>query len=132
MEKFLGKLADSAAGIVAAGIVSAIWLNMRWLFSSKRSIEKILSELSFMQSNITILFRLQGPLIMSLKATLEAQRDGKCNGNVDKAIEMIEEGKKEFDEHLLNTLAGQGENANRAGPRGAKGTGIHRSSWRQL
>ena len=62
-----------------------------------------------MRGNVTMLFRLQGPQIMSLKATLEAQRDGECNGNVDKALEMIEEARKEFDEHLLFTFAEHGE-----------------------
>ena len=46
---------------------------------------------------------------MGLKANLEAQRDGQCNGNVDKALVMIEEAKKEFDRHLLDTLAHGGD-----------------------
>ena len=109
MEKLIGKLMDSTAAIVAAGIVGAMWINLRWIFSSRRSMERILTEIVFMRRNVTVLFRLQGPQIMSLKATLEAQRDGECNGNVDKALEMIEEAKKEYDEHLLATFAGHGE-----------------------
>lgn len=108
----LDKLMDAAAGIGAAAIVGAIWLNLKWLFSSKRSMEKILSELICMRSNVTILFRMQGPVLMSLKASLEAQRDGECNGNVDKALEMIDEEKKKFDEHLLATLAGRENSEN--------------------
>lgn len=100
---------DSAATIVAAGIVGAVWINLRWIVSSRRSMERILSEIVFMRGNVTVLFRLQGPQIMSLKATLEAQRDGECNGNVDKALEMIEEARKEYDEHLLSAFAGLGE-----------------------
>ena len=113
MNPMMDKLMDAAAGIGAAAIVGAIWLNLRWLFSSKRSMEKILCELICMRSNVTILFRMQGPLLMSLKASLEAQRDGHCNGNVDKALEMIDEEKKEFDEHLLATLAGHETNENK-------------------
>ena len=105
MEQLLKKILDNAAGIVAAGIVSVVWLNLKWILSSKRNMEKILDEVILMKSNINILFRLQGPQIMSLKATLEAQRDGECNGNVDKAILMMEEAKKEFDEHLLATFS---------------------------
>jgi len=74
-----------------------------------------------MRGNVTVLFRLQGPQIMGLQATLEAQRDGECNGNVDKALEMIEEAKKEFDEHLLATFAGHGEVTTRGGDAKAKG-----------
>jgi len=122
MEQLIEKLADSTAGIVAAGIVGAVWLNLKWIFSSKRSMEKILSEIVFMRGNVTVLFRLQGPQIMSLKATLEAQRDGECNGNVDKALEMIEEAKKEFDEHLLATFAGHGEKTANIGATRGKDT----------
>lgn len=83
--------------------------------------EKILSELICMRSNVTILFRLQGPQIVSLKATLEAQRDGECNGNVDKAIELMEGAKREFDEYLLENLAGQEKSDGKA--KGARGSG---------
>lgn len=117
----LDKLMDAAAGIGAAAMIGAIWLNLKWLFNSKRSMEKILSELICMRSNVTILFRLQGPQIVSLKATLEAQRDGECNGNVDKAIELMEGAKKEFDEYLLESLAGQEKGEGKA--KGARGSG---------
>lgn len=131
MNPMLDKVMDAAAGIGAAAVLGAIWLNLRWLFSSKRSMERILSELICMRSNVTILFRMQGPVLMSLKASLEAQRDGQCNGNVDKALEMIEEAKKEFDNHLLKTLAEQGDGAGKAGyegVRGYKGTGGYKGS----
>lgn len=108
MEQLIKKILENAANIAAAGIVGVIWINLQWIFNSKRNMEKILKEVIFMKSNINILFRLQGPQIMSLKATLEAQRDGECNGNVDKAIKMMEDAKKEFDEHLLATFSGSG------------------------
>jgi len=121
MNPMLDKLMDAAAGIGAAAMIGAIWLNLKWLFNSKRSMEKILSELICMRSNVTILFRLQGPQIVSLKATLEAQRDGECNGNVDKAIELMEGAKREFDEYLLDSLARQEKGDGKA--KGARGSG---------
>ncbi len=105
MSQLLEKIADSAAGIVAAGIVGVIWLNLKWLWNSKRSMEKILAEMAPMQANIAILLRTQGPVLLSLKASLEAQRDGYCNGNVEKALKKIEEYSSEFDEHLLSMVA---------------------------
>lgn len=105
MNQLLEKITDSAAGIVAAGIVGVIWLNLKWLWNSKRSMEKILSEILPMRSNIAILIRTQGPVLLSLKASLEAQRDGHCNGNVEKALKKIEEYSAEFDEHLLSMVA---------------------------
>jgi hypothetical protein len=112
MNPIIEKMIDSAAGVIAAAIVGCIWLNLAWLWNSKRNMEKILSEIVSMRSNISILYRLQGPVLLSLKASLEAQRDGHCNGNVDKALEMIDEEKKKFDEYLIATIAGEeaGEN----------------------
>ena len=102
MREIVNSMVNALAGIASAAIAGALWLNLKWLFNSKRSMEKILEEVMGMQSNLTIIFRMQGPLLMSLKASLEAQRDGQCDGNVDEAIKMISEEKKKFDEHLVS------------------------------
>lgn len=109
MKELIGKMIDSAAGIVAAGIVGLVWLNLKWLWNSKRSMEKILAEIVPMRSNIAILIRTQGPVLLSLKASLEAQRDGHCNGNVEKALKKIEEYSGEFDDHLLSMVTAPGK-----------------------
>lgn len=106
MNQLWDALLNAAAGIAAAGIASALWLNIKWLIHSKRSMEKILAEIMSMRANATLLFQMQGPILLSLKASLEAQRDGKCNGNVDEALRRIEEDKKKFDEYLLSAIAG--------------------------
>jgi len=106
MTTILDALMNAAAGIAAAGITGALWLNIRWIFQSKNSMEKILEELIRMRGNMTVLYRMQGPLLVSLKASLEAQRDGECNGNVDEALRLIADEKKKFDEHLLASIAG--------------------------
>jgi len=85
---------DAAAGVAAGAILGALWLNIKWLLSSRRTMEKILHEIASIQSNMAILFKMQGPFLMSIKASLEAQRDGKCNGNVDEALTLISEEKR--------------------------------------
>ena len=109
MQALIDKLLDAAAGIAAAAITGTLWLNLRWLFSSKRSMEKVLSEVVGMRSHIAVLYTLQGPILLGMKASLEALRDGTCNGNVDEALRLIAEEKKNFDEHLLSAFTGYNE-----------------------
>lgn len=104
MQTLIEKFMEASAGIAAAAIAGTIWLNLRWLFSSRRSMDKILKEISAMQAHLRILYTLQGPILISMKASLEAQRDGKCNGNVDEAIQIISEEKKKFDQHLIDSI----------------------------
>jgi len=106
MSTLLDAFINAAAGIAATGITGALWLNLRWLLHSKRDMRKILDEITETRANVTVLYRMQGPLLMSLKASLEAQRDGECNGNVDEALKLIADEKKKFDEHLLTAIAG--------------------------
>jgi len=109
MQSLIDKLVDAAAGVVAAAITGMLWLNVKWLFSSKRSMEKVLSEIVGMRSHLAVLYTLQGPIILGMKASLEALRDGKCNGNVDEALRLIAEEKRKFDEHLLSAIASDSE-----------------------
>ncbi len=71
--------------------------------------EKILYEIVTMRSHLSVLYTLQGPILLGMKASLEALRDGKCNGNVDEALRLIGEEKKKFDEHLVAAIAGSPE-----------------------
>ncbi len=109
MQTLVDKLVDAAAGIAAAAITGTLWLNLRWLFHSKQSMEKILYEIVTMRSHLSVLYTLQGPILLGMKASLEALRDGKCNGNVDEALRLIGEEKKKFDEHLVAAIAGSPE-----------------------
>ena len=109
MQSLVDKLVDAAAGIAAAAITGTLWLNLRWLFSSKRSMETLLAETMHMKRHLAVLYTLQGPILLGMKASLEALRDGKCNGNGDEALRLIGEEKKKFDEHLVAAIAGSPE-----------------------
>lgn len=109
MQSLVDKLVDAAAGIAAAAITGTLWLNLRWLFHSKRSMETLLAETMRMKSHLAVLYTLQGPMLLGMKASLEALRDGTCNGNVDEALRLIAEEKKKFDEHLVSSIAGSTE-----------------------
>jgi hypothetical protein len=104
MGNLVSKLADASIALVATGIAGMVWLNLRWLLSSKRTMELLLAESRLNGRSVKTLFRMQGSQLASLKASLEAQRDGECNGNVTHALESIEEAQGIYDEHLLSML----------------------------
>ena len=109
MKELVQRCVDASAAIVAAGIAGIVWLNLRWLVSSKRTMESLLSESRANGRSIRTLFRLQGSQLACLKASLEALRDGECNGKVTHALSSIEEAQKLYDEHLLSMLKPESE-----------------------
>ena len=111
MGNLVTKLADACIALVATGIAGMVWLNLRWLLSSKRTMELLLTESRLNGRSVKTLFRMQGSQLASLKASLEAQRDGECNGNVTHALASIEEAQGIYDEHLLSMLGQKEEKA---------------------
>jgi hypothetical protein len=55
-------------------------------------------------SAIGAIAKLQRPQLAAHKATLEALQDGKCNGNVTTARELITAAFDEYDEFLIGRL----------------------------
>ncbi len=104
MKELGSAIINAMAGVVACAIAGCIILDIKWLVTSKRQMAKILEELAGLKLNVSVLFKLQGPQMLGIKATLEAQRDGECNGNVTDALFAIEEAKKLHDNHLMQLL----------------------------
>lgn len=50
------------------------------------------------------LAKVQRPMLSGIKASLEAHRDGKCNGNVADAHEDVTEGMREYDTYLASLI----------------------------
>jgi hypothetical protein len=46
-----------------------------------------------------------GSLLAGQKASLEALKEGKCNGNVDHALSTIDKAKHDFDDYLIGQAA---------------------------
>ena len=111
MNELSSAVMNALAALAVTTVGTCLFLDLKWLVNSKRQMETVIHELEGLKKHVSILFRLQGPQLMSLKATLEAQRDGECNGNVEEALEAMEEAKRIHDNHLLEMLshAGDGE-----------------------
>lgn len=113
------KVVDALVAALGAGLAGVLWLNVSWIVQSKRMMRELLSESRRHGEHVATLYRLNGPLLMGMKASLEALRDGKCNGNVAQALVGIEEAKKMHDEHLLGML--ESDEAGSPGASGSRG-----------
>lgn len=115
-----GKVVDALVAALGAGLAGVLWLNVSWIVQSKRMMRELLSESRRQGEHAATLYRLNGPLLMGMKASLEALRDGKCNGNVTQALTAIEEAKRVHDEHLLGML--ESDDTGVPGASGARGS----------
>lgn len=52
---------------------------------------------------VNMLARVQGPMLVSIEALLEATK-GKCNGNIDEALEVMKEARRCYDSYVTNRL----------------------------
>ena len=90
--------------IIAAGIPSAIFGLIVWFF--KRKIEerdkKHDEQLHNMEQLILMMLQSTRANTILCKATAEAVRDGHCNGNMSKAIEVVEKAAAAEKEFLLD------------------------------
>lgn len=90
--------------IIAAGIPSAIFGLIVWFF--KRRIEerdkKHDEQLHNMEQLILLMLQSTRANAILCKATAEAVRDGHCNGNMTKAIEVVEKAAAAEKEFLLD------------------------------
>jgi len=94
------------AVIVALGgaAVRGIFQLVSELKGMKRSIDKLIDTDQKQTMAIGMLAKLQRPQLAAHKATLEAVRDGKCNGNVTSAHSGVIHAFNEFDEFLTGRL----------------------------
>lgn len=113
----LGKVALDVGVAVAAGVgvsvVGVLWANLKWITEAKKMMRSILSTAEENAGNVALLYRLQGPMLDGMKASLEAQRDGKCDGNVKNALLRIQEAKDSFDAHLIGKVEGVNDQTDR-------------------
>lgn len=107
MSILLEKFADASTVAFVGVIVGVIGVNMRWLASSRKIMAQVLESVGRDGRSIHILYRLQGPQISAMRATLEALRDGRCNGNVDQALVRIEEAERTYSDHLIGHVGAQ-------------------------
>lgn len=99
-EIFIGASIAAFAGGIIAGLFGLI----KSLGGMKKSVDHLIVADKAQTQSIQVIASLQRPLMAAHKATLEALRDGRCNGNVTDAHTGIVEAFKEYDDYLIGRV----------------------------
>lgn len=94
-----GFFAASATAVVA-GFVTAISMLMRMTKALNHLVKMDEHRATDMEQNALI----QRPMLIGIKASLEALRDGQCNGNVTDAHEELTSAQARYDEYLASLM----------------------------
>ena len=95
----VGFFAASATAVVA-GFITAISMLMRMNKSLNHLVKMDEHRATDMEQNALI----QRPMLLGIKASLEALRDGQCNGNVTDAHRELSDAEARYDEYLASLV----------------------------
>jgi hypothetical protein len=91
---------SAGLGAIVVTIVAGFVTSLRNQKEVLRQVRHLSSMDVFRASDWEAMAKVQRPMLSGIKASLEAHRDGKCNGNVVAAHTDITEGIKEYDAYL--------------------------------
>jgi len=95
---------SSGMGAITVAMVSGFLSSMK---NQKELIRQMghLSKMDILRAeDWEAVAKVQRPMLSGIKASLEAARDGKCNGNVTTAHADLTEGIKEYDSYLATLI----------------------------
>ena len=93
----------SIAGL-AGSLVRGVFVIIKSLAAMKKSIDELVKTDARQTVAISAIARLQRPQLAAHKATLDALKDGRCNGSVSQAQEDIVTAFQEYDDFLVGRL----------------------------
>jgi hypothetical protein len=77
---------------------------LKILIGMNRNVDKLVKMDAMRATDLEALSKIQRPMLVGIKASLEAQRDGECNGNVTDAHLDITNAMKEYDAYLASLV----------------------------
>ncbi len=89
---------------LAGAMVRGVFVIIKSLASMKKSIDELVQTDARQTIAIGAIAKLQRPQLAAHKATLDALKDGRCNGSVSKAQSDIDEAFAEYDSFLVGRL----------------------------
>jgi hypothetical protein len=101
---FLMTFADGALVAVATLMVGGLIAFLKILIGMNKNVDKLVKMDVLRATDLEALSKVQRPMLVGIKASLEAQRDGECNGNVTDAHLDITTAMKEYDLYLTSLV----------------------------
>ena len=104
MTPFLMTFADGALVATATLMAGGLLTFLKILVGMNRNVDKLVKMDVMRATDLEALSKVQRPMLVGIKASLEAQRDGECNGNVTSAHFDITNAMKEYDTYLTSLV----------------------------
>jgi hypothetical protein len=94
-------LADAVAAAVGASAVAGIIALVKAAARIARSVSILVASDKEQTETLRAIAATIAPMLQADKASLEAHRDGRCNGNVKDALEAVDKASASFNGFLL-------------------------------
>jgi len=104
MSTYLQTFIGARIAAFAGGLIAGIFGLIKTLKDMKKSVDHLVRADGLQSDAIKVIASLQRPQMAAHRATLEALRDGRCNGNVTDAHAGIVSAFKEYDEFLIGRV----------------------------
>ena len=89
---------------LAGSMVRGVFVIIKSLAAMKKSIDELVKTDARQTVAISAIAKLQRPQLAAHKATLDALKDGRCNGSVSQAQEDITAAFQDYDDFLVGRL----------------------------
>ena len=100
MTTFLDALIGACAVTLISGFVAVIRSQM----ILNKNVNKLVKMDELRAVDFEAVAKVQRPMLVGIKASLEAHRDGKCNGNVNSAHLDITDAMRDYDKYLSSLV----------------------------
>jgi len=97
---FVNALLVAIAGVIVGSLVAMI----RALARMRRDVARLVKMDSLRAGDLEAIARIQRPILVGVKVSLEAIRDGKSNGNVSDAHREISDSLDKYDSYLASLM----------------------------
>lgn len=99
---------DGVIGAASASIIGGVIIAIKTLLTMQHSVRHLVKMGDFRAADLEAIAKIQRPILVGVKASLEAARDGECNGNVTEAHGQISIAIRDYDDYL-STLIRRGK-----------------------
>lgn len=103
MSEYINEFIVAGLATLSGIMVVALVAGVKWLLGLKALISKLTTAVEKIGDDVCDLYEIQGPQLAAQKAMLEGLK-GQINGNVDSAIEKMEETQKLYDAAIMKNM----------------------------
>ena len=104
MSEWLQIILASAAAVIVPGVIAALWGGIKYLSGIKGTVDAMKAGGEKRSEETRAIVKAILTLSDTQRVTLEAIRDGKCNGNITSGLAKLDENDKQVEAMLIERV----------------------------